>query len=90
VAKTSGDHTMLGGFVYTSVLDRRMALNFRPAENPLHDLQVWQAESSEYSFVISHDLEREASWQAALYCLLAIEAQQEARRCARWLTVCDA
>jgi hypothetical protein len=32
-----------------------MALHFRSADTPLRDLQVWHAESSEYSFVISHE-----------------------------------
>jgi hypothetical protein len=30
-----------------------MALHFSPVKTPLRDLEVWRAESSEYSFAIS-------------------------------------
>lgn len=32
-----------------------MPLHFRSGDTPLRDLQVWHAESSEYSFMISHE-----------------------------------
>jgi hypothetical protein len=33
-----------------------MALHFSPVDTPLRDLQVWHAESSDYSFAISHEI----------------------------------
>ena len=32
-----------------------MVLYFRSADTPLRDLQVWRAESEDYSFAISHE-----------------------------------
>src|SRR5262245_39663936 len=32
-----------------------MALYFRSADTPLRDLQVWRAESDDFSFAISHE-----------------------------------
>jgi hypothetical protein len=32
-----------------------MSLHFGPVDTPLRDLQVWHAESSDYSFAISHE-----------------------------------
>ena len=44
-----------------------MALCFSPSDTPLHDLQVWHAESDGYSFVISHERQSKqrfiASWR---------------------------
>jgi hypothetical protein len=37
-----------------------MPLHFTPAESPLKDLEMWQASSSEYSFVISHEVRQQS------------------------------
>ena len=38
-----------------------MALHFSPVNAPLRDLEIWQANSSEYSFAISHE-SRSGPW----------------------------
>jgi hypothetical protein len=69
-----------------------MALHFTPANTPLRGLEMWQADSTEYSFAINQECRQETALagKGRICRLVAISLQQQSRyRCGRF-TLCDA